>query len=133
MSKAAAPDLHAWLAALDHPRKADVERLVAIALVALPGVTGHIKWNAPSFIHGGDDRVTLGLRPNNVLQIVFHRGAKPKDPAGFTFEDDSGLLKMLAPDRGVVTLAEGEVAAKEEPLGRLMRRWMEAVAAGEAG
>jgi hypothetical protein len=126
MSKAKAPDLDAWLAALDHPRKAEVAALVAIALAARPGITGHIKWNAPSFVYAGDDRVTLGLRPNGVLQIVFHRGAKARDAAGFAFADDSGLIKMVAPDRGVVTLAEGEVAARADALGRLIAYWVEA-------
>jgi hypothetical protein len=119
-------DLGAWLAALDHPRKAEVAALVAIALAARPGITGHIKWNAPSFLYAGDDRVTLGLRPNGVLRIVFHRGAKVRDAAGFAFADDSGLIRMVAPDRGVVTLAEGEVAAKADALGRLIARWVEA-------
>ena len=100
--------------------------MVAIALAARPGITGHIKWNAPSFLYAGDDRVTLGLRPNGVLQIVFHRGAKMKDAAGFAFADDSGLIRMVAPDRGVVTLAEGEVAARADALGRLIARWVEA-------
>jgi hypothetical protein len=53
-------DLEAWLAALDHPRKADVAALVAIALAARSGIAGHIEWNAPSFIYAGDDRVTPG-------------------------------------------------------------------------
>jgi hypothetical protein len=120
--------LDAWLAALDHPRKAEVAFLVAIALAARPGITGHIKWNAPSFVYAGDDRVTLGLRPSGPLQIVFHRGAKARDAAGFAFTDDSGLIKMVAPDRGVVTLAEGEIAAKAEALSGLIARWVEAAA-----
>lgn len=121
MTESTPADLDAWLAALDHPRKAEVAALVAIALAARPGITGHIKWNAPSFLYAGDDRVTLG-----VLQIVFHRGAKVRDAAGFAFADDSGLIRMVAPDRGVVTLAKGEVAAKADALGRLIARWVEA-------
>lgn len=128
MSGAASAALDAWLAALDHPRKAEVAALVTLALAARPGITGHIKWNAPSFLYAGDDRVTLGLRPNGALQIVFHRGAKVRDAAGFAFTDDSGLLNMVAPDRGVVTLGEGEVAAKAEALGNLIARWVEAAA-----
>ncbi|MEA3014410.1 MAG: hypothetical protein QOD42_2955 [Sphingomonadales bacterium] len=128
MSKKKPADLDAWLAALDHPRKAEVAALVAIALAARPGITGHVKWNAPSFVHAGDDRVTLGLRPNAALRIVFHRGAKAKDAAGFAFADDSGLIRMVAPDRGVVTLGAGEVAAKADALGRLIARWVEAAA-----
>lgn len=122
------PSLYAWLDALDHPRKAEVAELVALALAARSGITAHIKWNAPSFCYGGDDRVTLGLRPNGVLQIVFHRGARVKNAAGFDFADDSGLLKMVASDRGVVTLGEGELAANKKALGRLIARWMEAAA-----
>jgi hypothetical protein len=128
MSQIKPADLDGWLAALDHPRKAEVAALVAIALAARPGITGHIKWNAPSFVYAGDDRVTLGLRPNGALQIVCHRGARAKDAAGFAFADDSGLLRMVAPDRGVVTLAEGEVATKSAALGTLIARWVEAAA-----
>ena len=124
-------DLDDWLAALDHPRKPEVTQLVALALAARPGITGHIKWNAPSFCYAGDDRVTLGLRPTGALQIVFHRGAKVKDTSGFRFDDPSGLLSMRGPDRGLVTLAEGEVRAKAHTLGRLISAWMAAVESAE--
>lgn len=51
-----------------------------------------------------------------------------KDAAGFAFTDDGGLIRMVAPDRGVVTLAEGEVAAKADALGTPIARWVEAAA-----
>ena len=124
-------DLDSWIAALDHPRKAEVVQLVALALAARPGITGHIKWNAPSFCYAGDDRVTLGLRPNGALQMVFHRGARVKDASGFRFDDPSGLLAMRGPDRGVATLAEGEAEAKAEALQRLISAWMAAVESAE--
>jgi hypothetical protein len=116
------------MAALDHPRKAEVERLIAIALAAAPGVTAHVKWNAPSFRHGGDDRVTMRLSPPPILQLVFHRGAKAKPTAGFAFADESGLLEMVAPDRGLVTLGPGAVETQADALGRLIGRWLTATA-----
>ena len=121
-------DLEAWLAALGHPRKAEIEQLVEIALGAAPGITGHVKWNAPSFCIGGDDRVTLRLNPPPTLQVIFHRGAKAKEAADFEFTDESGLLQMVAPDRGVVKLGEGDVLAHSDALGRLIARWTEATA-----
>ena len=124
----AGQSLDAYMAALDHPRKAEIERLVAIALAAAPGVSAHVKWNAPSFRHGGEDRVTMRLSPPPIVQLVFHRGAKAKDAAGFAFIDESGLLRMVASDRGVVTLAPGESEAKADALGRLIGRWMAATA-----
>jgi hypothetical protein len=116
------------MAALDHPRKAEVERLIAIAIAAAPGVTGHVKWNAPSFCQSGDDRVTMRLSPSPIVQLVFHRGARARPAAGFAFADESGLLEMVAPDRGVVTLGPGEVEARADALGRLIGRWMAATA-----
>ena len=129
MAPARAEDeLAAYLAALDHPRKAEIERRVALALGAAPGITGHVKWNAPSFCNGGDDRVTLRLQPPPTLQIIFHRGARSKADPDFRFVDESGLLQMVAADRGVVKLGEGDVAAKADALAKLIAQWMEATA-----
>ena len=121
-------ELTAYLAALDHPRKAEIEQLAALALGAAPGITGHVKWNAPSFCNGGDDRVTLRLQPPPTLQIIFHRGARAKADPDFRFVDESGLLQMVAADRGVVKLGEGDVAAKADALAKLIAQWMEATA-----
>jgi hypothetical protein len=123
-----ATDLEAYLAALDHPRKTEIEQLVALALGASPGITGHVKWNAPSFCIGGDDRVTLRLNPPPTLQVIFHRGARAKEAADFRFTDESGLLQMVALDRGVVKLGEGDVAVHADALERLIARWVEATA-----
>ena len=119
-------EVEAYLASLDHPRKAEIERLVAIALEAAPGISGHIKWNAPSFCIGGDDRVTLRLQPPPTLQIIFHRGARAKADPDFRFADESGLLQMVATDRGVVKLGEGHVTTHADALKQLIAQWMEA-------
>jgi hypothetical protein len=95
------------MAALVHARKPEVERLRAAILGAGLGVTEQIKWNAPSFCIGGDDRVTFRLQPKDRVELIFHRGAtKRSDTATFTFTDPTGLLKWLAPDRGVVVLTD---------------------------
>lgn len=67
-----------------------------------PTLSEQIKWNAPSFGRDFDDRVTLVVRPRSV-QIVLHRGMKVQDSTGFTFNDQSGLIKWAAADRGVMT------------------------------
>jgi hypothetical protein len=116
-----------FMARLDHPRKAEIEAVRAIVRGADPAITEHIKWNAPSFCHGGDDRVTLRLHPPGKLQLIIHRGAKVKDSTGFAFEDASGLVTWLAPDRGVVALGDmADIQAKQEPLAELVRRWVAA-------
>lgn len=114
-----------FMAGLAHPLKAEIEAVRSIVLGADPAITEHIKWNAPSFCYGGDDRVTLRLNPPSKLQLIVHRGAKVKDATGFRFEDATGLVKWVAPDRGVVALgAMADIQANREALADLVRRWV---------
>lgn len=120
----------AFLRDLQHSRKAEIEAIRSLILKSHPGVTEQIKWNAPSFCYGGDDRVTLRLQPGNRVQLIFHRGAKSKDSSGFSFADESELLEWLAVDRAVVTFQGVEdVKQKETVLSDLVCRWMVAAAA----
>lgn len=111
-----------FMATLDHPRKAEIDALRRIILAADPAITEQVKWNAPSFCYAGDDRVTFRLHPPQKVQLIFHRGAKAKDSAGFRFEDPTGLLRWAAPDRAVLAIAD--VADRHEALTDLVVRWM---------
>lgn len=120
-------DVDRFLAALDHPRKAEIEAVRALILRATPGITEHIKWNAPSFCYRGEDRVTMQLAPGGRLQLVFHRGVTPQETAGFRFEDPGGLLEWAAPDRALVTLRDqADVEAKAAALLEVVDRWVRA-------
>ncbi|ATB32829.1 DUF1801 domain-containing protein [Melittangium boletus] len=119
----------AFMKTLEHPRKAEVERIRALILGLDKDIQERIKWNAPSFGPGQEDRVTFRLAPKGKLQLIFHRGAKAKDAAGFAFEDPSGLLQWAAKDRAVLELGEAE-AVKPQVLGELVRRWMAATREG---
>ncbi|MBU2665578.1 DUF1801 domain-containing protein [Actinoplanes bogorensis] len=119
-------DVEEYLADLQHPLKDGVLRLRAVILAADPGISEHIKWNAPSFRYDGEDRVTFRLQPRGRLQLIFHRGAKVRaDSAGFTFDDPSGLMTWPAPDRAVVDFPGLEfVAEHEAEVKELVRRWV---------
>ena len=120
----AQPTVDEFLAELDHPRADDVRRLRTAILAGNPGLTEHVKWRAPSFCSAGVDRVTFRLFPADHLQLVFHRGAKPQETAGFEFGDDAGLLRWVAPDRAVLTLGDpADVAARTEAIVALVSRW----------
>ena len=121
------PTVAAFLAALRHGRADEVERLRGLILAAHPDLTEQIKWNAPSFAIDGDDRVTLRLAPGDVLQLILHRGAKVRDTTGFAFTDESGLVRWLAADRGVVTLSDAaDLEAKAPAIQNLVKNWVEA-------
>ncbi|MES2765798.1 MAG: DUF1801 domain-containing protein [Bacteroidota bacterium] len=113
-----------FLKTLDYPLKNVVEAVRAIILSANPGITEHIKWNAPSFCFGGEDRITMNLRSEEFLQLIFHRGAKVKNDA-MEFEDTMDLLVWLSHDRATVKFADmDEVAFKKDTLAEITNRWV---------
>lgn len=114
-----------YLSELHHPMKDSVMTLRNAILRSNSAITERVKWNAPSFCRDGDDRVTFRLPPKGGLQLIFHRGAKPKDTTGFSFADPSGLIAWAAPDRGIVTLADAaDCEAKVPTLVALVNAWM---------
>jgi hypothetical protein len=116
-----------FLSNLQHPQKAAILQLRKAILAADSGITERIKWNAPSFCYGGDDRVTFRFPPKGGLQLIFHRGAKTKDTTGFSFDDPSGLMEWAALDRAVVTLStDSEIASKTAKVVDLVRAWCKA-------
>ncbi|TFV73332.1 DUF1801 domain-containing protein [Blastococcus sp. CT_GayMR19] len=121
-------DVDRYMAELEHPLKAGIERLRAAILASNDGITEHVKWNAPSFRYAGADRVTFRLQPGDRLQLVLHRGAKVRDDAAdFRFDDDSGQLDWVAPDRAVVTFRDlDDVAARQTAVVDVVKRWVAA-------
>ena len=116
-----------FVTALEHPLKAEVDRLRKAILAASDQVTEQIKWNAPSFGINGNDRVTFNLHAQDHFKLIFHRGAKPPEDAKFTFEDDTGWLEWAAPDRAVFKVENmADLEAKESRLIGLINRWIEA-------
>ena len=115
----------AYLDGLDHARKPEIEALRQLILDAVPGLSERIKWNAPSFGKGDDDRITMRLHPGDRLQLILHRGANAGADDFFRFEDPDRLLSWAAPDRGVVTFRDADdLAAKSAALGEVLRRWV---------
>ncbi|MFF3671821.1 DUF1801 domain-containing protein [Microtetraspora malaysiensis] len=117
-----------FITALEHPLKAGIEQLRSAILASNADISEHVKWNAPSFRYEDEDRVTFRLRPIDRLQLVFHRGAKVRpDSAEFTFEDPSGLMTWLAPDRGVVGFSDLEtIRSQEAAVVSLVNQWIRA-------
>jgi hypothetical protein len=119
-------EVDAFVAALDHPFKAEIMELRLAILDSNADIDEHIKWNAPSFLYGGEDRVTFRLQPGRTFQVILHRGAKVRaDTQDFTFEDHSGLLVWVATDRGVVRFPSPRSAANQrKDVVALVNRWV---------
>ena len=118
-------DVDAFMSDLKHARKAEILALRDIVRSADERLVEGIKWNAPSYGYD-DDRITFRLHPKDIVQVIFHRGAKKRTDA-FVFEDETGLLEWLAEDRAVVAFAdEADMRKKKAKLVKLVRHWMEA-------
>lgn len=114
-----------YLDDLQHARKAEIETLRGIILDAVAGLSERIKWNAPSFGRGEDDRITMRLHPGNRVQLILHRGAKAGADDLFRFEDPDRIITWAAPDRGVITFRDADdLAAKAAALPEILRRWI---------
>jgi hypothetical protein len=124
----ASADVEQYLDDLHHPLKDGVLTLRAAILACNPDLTEHVKWNAPSFCLDGEDRVTFRLQPRGKLQLIFHRGAAVRtDTAEFVFEDPTGLLTWLAPDRAVIDFPDLRAAAAHQAqVVTLVQRWVAA-------
>ncbi len=123
-------DVDRFMLALDHPLREDIGAMRLAILASNPGISEQIKWKAPSFCYGDEDRVTFRLPPKGGLQLIFHRGARAKDTTGFAFVDETGLMEWAAADRAIVRLADSNDAqAKQAPIVALVNRWMDATSA----
>lgn len=113
-----------WLARQSPDVAAGIGRLRAIVRAAAPDADETIKWNAPSFAVGGQDRVTLGAGPKGGLRLVLHRGATKGAAAAPAFDDPDTLAHWPSPDRGVILFASADdVSRKAGALEALVRRW----------
>ncbi len=114
------------LEALEHPLKAEIERVRRIILGVDPSIGEAVKWNAPSF-RTSDFFATFNLRSTETVQLVFHTGAKVKATAtsGIELVDPARLLRWLAKDRCLVTLGRGkDIAAKRAAFEAIVREWI---------
>ena len=131
--KAPAPDsseaVDAFMAALEHPFKAELGLLREILLGADPTVAEGIKWNAPSFRTSGY-LATTHLRGKGTIGLILHLGAKARElPAGgLAVADPAGLLKWLGKDRAMIEFRDrAEIDCVRGALAALIRQWIQHV------
>ncbi len=117
-----------FLQSLDDDKRVQVEALRKIILSAHAGQTEHIKWNAPSYVLDGEDRVTFNLmNKEGAVKLVLHMGATRKenktgDPV---LQDETGLIVWNSDIRGVLTFAGlDDIESKRDVIGRVVKNWL---------
>lgn len=125
--KAAADDeVAAYLKALKHPLKKEIEAVRLIILGVSPAINEGIKWNVPSFRTEKEWFATFHVRSQESVQLVLHLGAKKRaDLNAFELADPKGLMKWLGKDRAMVTLGAGrDIPANRKALEAVVRAWI---------
>lgn len=105
--------------------------LVSIIRKIKPQLEEGIKWNAPSFRHGGDDRLTLNLSAKDKVRLILHCGVKAGPKRGSRLIDsDSDLLEWASNDRAIISFASpNEVRDAKRELTAIIKAWLAASSA----
>lgn len=116
----------AFMAALDHPYKAEIEAIRQAILGADPRIREGIKWNAPSF-RTTEYFATTHLRAKGGIGVILHLGAKVRDVGAdeLIIRDSAHLLRWLAKDRASLTFTGlPHFLANEGAFADLIRQWI---------
>jgi len=114
-----------FMAALEHPFKAEIEALRQAMRAVDPAIAEGVKWNAPSW-RTGEYFATTHLRSKTGLGLILHLGAKARalPEGGLAIADPTGLLKWLGKDRAQVEFSSAaDFTAKLPALQTLLRQW----------
>jgi uncharacterized protein YdhG (YjbR/CyaY superfamily) len=119
----------AYMLALKHPLKRELEAVRRIILSVSPETSEGIKWKVPSFRTSKDFFATLHPRSTESVQVILHLGAKVRADQGLmTLADPQHLMKWLGPNRCLITLGKGpDVSKHRAAFAAIVRAWIEFV------
>lgn len=117
-----------FLSDLGADKRRQVDILRDLILSTEPNLEEHIKWNAPSYVLDGEDRITFNLmNKQEVVKLVIHMGATRKeDKKGApVMQDESGLIEWNSDIRGTITFTTVEdVTSNLVPLKKIIKNWL---------
>ncbi len=128
MTPSAQPSVAELVGGLDDDTQEQVQLLRVIIGSLDATLTEHVKWNAPSYVLNGEDRITMNLRnKQGLVKLVLHMGAtRPEDKKGApVLLDDAGIVEWASDIRGLITFADvADIRAKEPALQRVLTSWL---------
>jgi uncharacterized protein YdhG (YjbR/CyaY superfamily) len=114
-----AAEVDAFLTALKHPLKAEIDEVRHILLRAGPTLQERVKWNAPSTCSGKSDFSAFNLRAKGFVQLVL---LFPNGVVG----EETGILEGKWADRRFVRFTDmKDVRRKKAALTRVVKAWLE--------
>ena len=117
-----------FLAAQTGDVRAQVELLSEIIRGSSDDLAEHIKWNSPSYVFDGEDRITLNARGSGPVRVVLHQGATTPEDKGAAPEfdgDPTGLLTWHSNIRASLSVSSvDEITTHRDAIDRILRAWL---------
>lgn len=123
-------EVTAFLDALNHPFRNEIEELRATILSADSILTENIKWNGPNYCVNSKDIITMKIHPPKQVQLIFHRGAKVKEQSGEKLiKDEYEFLIWKENDRAVAAFKNmTDIKNRKQHLIKIVQDWINATA-----
>ncbi len=120
--------LEEFLGDLNKDKRSQVDVLRELILATEPRLEERIKWNAPSYVFEGEDRITFNLmNKQGLVKLVFHMGTTRKeDKKGAPImQDATGLLTWSSDIRAMITFNDrDDVIAKRDLVQTIVSNWL---------
>jgi hypothetical protein len=122
------PEVTIFLDKQNHPFRKEIEELRNYILLANHNLTENIKWNSPNYCFESEDRITIKTQPPKNVQLIFHCGAKVKEPPKEKLvKEDFGLLVWKGNDRAIATFKNKQDIEKgKNDLMKIVNEWINA-------
>ena len=120
--------VNAFLTDLSDERKQQVSLLREIIISTNPQLTEHIKWNSPSYVLNGEDRITFNIHYPDKTMILLHMGATRKEDKKGTpiMNDTTGLIKWNSDIRGTLSFnTTSEIEHHRAEIVQLLNSWLQ--------
>lgn len=118
----------AFLDSLNHSLRDEIECLRKIIMSTDYELTEGIKWNGPNYSINGEDRITMRINPQKQLQVIFHRGAKVREPLEKRLLSEKyDILIWKENDRAIASFKSlDEIQGNSEMIREIVEKWIEA-------
>jgi hypothetical protein len=124
---ASSPNNKEYFSTLQHPLLHEILLLRQLILEAGFPLEEQIKWGCPSYAMLGEDKITFNFPPKqDRILLVFHRGAKVKDPIPHRLIDDpQGILIWKTNDRAIATFTDkASIEVQGKALYNIIQDWL---------
>src|SRR5689334_16444039 len=115
-----------FVSSLDESKRKQVQTLRKLIMKEHPELREHIKWNSPSYVYNGEDRITFNVRDTLPLMIILHMGSKRMEDKSGTpvLYDTSGLIEWKSDIRGIITFRNlDDIEHKRKSFIHILDQW----------